>query len=70
MIVESETKVAVARISSGLQASLVRFASLRSRTLTVLYLGTFPAHSTVALTALPAMSFVPLTPLFCNDSGG
>jgi hypothetical protein len=35
-----------------------------------LYLGTFPVHSTVALTALPAMSFVPLTPLSYNDSHG
>ena len=43
--------------------------SLRSRTPAVLlYLGTFPMRSTVALTAVPAMSFIPFTPLF-NGSG-
>jgi hypothetical protein len=42
----------------------------RSRTPAVLYLGTFPVHPTVALTALPAMSFVPLIPLFYNDCRG
>ena len=64
--------------SSRLPATLVRFrvfalthscCGVRAlRTVpAVLYLDTFPVHSTVALTALPAMSFVPLTPLLFND---
>ena len=56
--------------SSRFPAFLVRFGYPPSRTPAVFYLGTSRVHSTVALTVLPAMSFVPLIPLLFNDSRG